>query len=119
MKNKYVNYITDSHLLQCIENLYNSYFRAKADITQKKFYANKVDIFKLTFDAAFNNIKEEDLIKAEVMRQIDKSINNSIGTFHEQILGGISGYESGNLSGYDIKAKDNSLFADIKTNTTQ
>ena len=48
------------------------------------------------------------------MRQIDKSINNSIGTVHEQILGGIKGYEAGNMSGYDIKAKDNTLFADIK-----
>jgi hypothetical protein len=48
------------------------------------------------------------------MRQIDKSINNSIGTFHEQILGGIKGYEAGNMSGYDVKAKDNTLFADIK-----
>lgn len=48
------------------------------------------------------------------MRQIDKSINNSIGTFHEQILGGIKGFEAGNLSGYDIKAQDDTLFADIK-----
>ena len=31
-----------------------------------------------------------------------------------QILGGIQGYEVGNLSGFDIKATDDSLFADIK-----
>src|SRR5690606_27833176 len=55
-----------------------------------------------------------DLIQAEILRQIDKSINNSIGTFHEQILGGIEGYEVGKLSGFDIKASDNTLFADIK-----
>lgn len=41
-------------------------------------------------------------------------VNNSIGTFHEQILGGIDGFEVGKLSGFDIKAKDESLFADIK-----
>ncbi len=57
---------------------------------------------------------EETLIKTEISRQIDKSINNSIGTFHEEILGGIDGYEMGNLSGFDIKAADDSLFADIK-----
>jgi hypothetical protein len=73
-----------------------------------------VDTIKLTFDAKFNDIDEEKLIQAEILRQIDKSINNSIGTFHEQILGGIKGYESGNLKGYDIKSKDNTLFADIK-----
>lgn len=54
------------------------------------------------------------MIQSEILRQIDKSINNSIGTFHEQILGGIKGYEIGNLSGFDIKANDDTLFADIK-----
>jgi Eco47II restriction endonuclease len=51
-----------------------------------------VDTIKLTFDAKFNNIDEDCLIQAEILRQIDKSINNSIGTFHEQILGGIKSY---------------------------
>ena len=110
-KNKYVDFISDEHLLNCIENLYKSYRKAKNKISKKNFYANKVDVFKLTFDAKFNDISEEDLINAEILRQIDKSINNSIGTFHEQILGGVEGFEVGNLSGFDIKAVDNSLFA--------
>lgn len=114
MGNKYVNFISDEHLLQCIANLYKSYLKAKNNITKANFYNNKVDTIKLTFDAKFNGIDEEDLIQAEILRQIDKSINNSIGTFHEQILGGIKGYEVGKLSGFDIKAEDNSLFADIK-----
>ena len=112
--NKYVDFVSDEHLLNCIENIYNAYARAKAKFTKSKFYSNKVDTFKLTFDAKFNGLSEEDLIKAEVKRQIDKSVNNAIGSFHEQVLGGIEGYELGNLSGFDIKAKDNSLFADIK-----
>jgi len=73
-----------------------------------------VDSIKLTFDSKFNNIDEENLIEAEILRQIDKSINNSIGTFHEQILGGIKGFEIGKLSGFYIKSSDNTLFADIK-----
>ncbi len=114
MKNKYVNYISDEHLIKCIENLHNSYLKAKNNITKKSLYKNKVDTIKLTFDAQFNDIDEESLIQSEILRQIDKSINNSIGTFHEQILGGVKGFEIGKLSGFDIKAKDNSLFADIK-----
>jgi hypothetical protein len=114
MENKYVNFISDQHLLTCIENLYKSYIKAKNNINKKSFYKNKVDTIKLTFDSKFNNISEEDLIQSEILRQIDKSINNSIGTFHEQVLGGIKGYEIGNLSGFDIKATDNTLFADIK-----
>jgi hypothetical protein len=114
MKNKYLSFISDEHLMTCIGNLHNSYLKAKNNITKKSFYSNKVDTIKLTFDSKFNDIDEEKLIQSEILRQIDKSINNSIGTFHEQILGGIKGYEAGNLSGYDIKATDNTLFAEIK-----
>lgn len=114
MANKYVDYISDEHLLNCIENLHKAYLRAKNNITKRNFYSNKVDTIKLTFDAKFNDINEDELIQSEILRQIDKSINNSIGTFHEQILGGIAGYEVGNLSGFDIKATDDTLFADIK-----
>jgi hypothetical protein len=114
MGNKYVNFISDEHLLLCVGNLHNAYAKAKNNITKRNFYSNKVDTIKLTFDANFNGIDQESLIQAEVLRQIDKSINNSIGTFHEQILGGIEGFEVGILSGFDIKAKDDTLFADIK-----
>jgi Eco47II restriction endonuclease len=114
MKNKYVDFISDEHLTSCVANLHKAYLKAKNNITKKNFYSNKVDIVKLTFDAKFNGIDEESLIQSEVLRQIDKSINNSIGTFHEQVLGGIKGYKVGNLSGFDIKAEDDTLFADIK-----
>jgi hypothetical protein len=114
MANNYLSYISDEHLLTCIENLHSSYLKAKANVSKQKFYKNKIDTIKLTFDASFNDLDEETLIKTEINRQIDKSINNSIGTFHEQILGGITGYEIGNLSGFDIKAKNDTLFADIK-----
>ncbi len=114
MENKYVTFITDEHLLACVANLHKSYLKAKKNITKSSFYSNKVDTIKLTFDAKFNKIDEESIIQAEILRQIDKSTNNSIGTFHEQILGGIKGYEVGNLSGFDIKATNETLFADIK-----
>lgn len=114
MPNKYLTFITDDHFLQCIANLHNAYTKAKNNLTKNDFYKNKVDTIKLTFDSLFNGIDQESLIQAEILRQIDKTINNSIGTFHEQVLGGIAGYEAGYLSGYDIKAKDDTLFADIK-----
>ena len=113
-KNKYLTFVSDEHLLKCISNLFQSYLEAKREFTKTKFYKNKVDTFKLTFDSNFNDISEEDLIKLEMARQIDKSVNNAIGTFHEEILGGIEGYSSGKLSGYDVKADDDSIFAEIK-----
>lgn len=114
MNKNYLEFISDQYFLKCIENLYSSYIKAKEKISKKKFYNNKIDTIKLTFDFKFNSLSQESIIESEILRQIDKSINNSIGTFHEQILGGIKGFETGHLSGYDIKAKDNTLFADIK-----
>ena len=114
MANNYVDFIPDEHLLNCVSNLHKAYLKAKNNISKKSFYLNKIDTIKLTFDAKFNDISEEDLIQSEILRQIDKSINNSIGTFHEHVLGGINGFEIGKLSGFDIKATDNTLFADIK-----
>jgi hypothetical protein len=98
----------------CVGNLHNAYLKAKNNITKKNFYSNKVDVFKLTFDSEFNEIGEEKLMQLEILRQFDKTINNSIGTFHEEILGGVQGYVRGYLSGYDLKSNDNTLFADIK-----
>jgi translation elongation factor EF-G len=114
MANKYVNFISDEHFLQCVANLHTAYLKAKNNVSKKSFFTNKVDTMKLTFDAKFNDLDQESLIQGEVLRQIDKSINNSIGTFHEQILGGIDGFVRGDFSGYDVKAEDNTLFADIK-----
>lgn len=113
-KNSYVDFVEDDHLLACIENLHNSYLSAKKEFTRKKFYKNKVDTFKLMFDSKFNDLSEEELIKLEMSRQIDKSVNNAIGSFHEEILGGIDGFQHGNFSGFDIKAGDDTLFADVK-----
>ena len=62
MRNKYVNFISDEHLLTCVGNLHKAYLKAKNNITKKNFYSNKVDTIKLTFDAKFNNIDEESLI---------------------------------------------------------
>lgn len=112
--NKYVDFVDDEHLISCIANLHKAYLKAKKVFTKRKFYKNKVDTFKLTFDANFNNLTEEELIKLEMSRQIDKSVNNAIGAFHEEVLGGIKGFVNGKLSGYDIKSEDESLFADIK-----
>lgn len=114
MTNQYLDYISDEKLLECIGNLYLSYKRARAKISKNKFYNNKIDTFKLTFDAKFNKLSEEEIINNEIMRQVDKSINNAIGLFHEEVLGCIKGYERGALSGWDIKSTDDKLFADIK-----
>ena len=112
--NNYVSFISDEDFERCVSNLYDSYVGAHKEIDERKLYSNKLDVIKLTFDKHFKNLTDEELLESEVIRQIDKSITNAIGTFHEEMLGSINGYIRGNLSGWDIKKEDNSLFADIK-----
>ena len=57
MANKYLSFISDEHLLSCVENLHKSYL--KANVSKKKFYKNKIDTIKLTFYAKFNNLDKE------------------------------------------------------------
>jgi len=82
MANKYLNYITDDHLILCITKLHQSYINAKNDINKAKFYDNKVDTIKLTFDSKFNDIEEESLIETELLRQIDNSLFADIKNKH-------------------------------------
>jgi hypothetical protein len=112
--NNYVSFITDEDFERCVSNLYDSYVAAHQDIDVRKIYSNQLDVFKLTFDKIFGNLTDEELLEREVNRQIDKSITNAIGTFHEEILGCIKGYVRGNLDGWDIKSENNTIFADIK-----
>lgn len=114
-KNKYVDFISDQHLLNCIETLYKKYEDAKQEFTITKFYDNMIDPIKLLFDMKFLGQSPPEKIMAEINRKIDKSLNNAIGEFHESLLDGVDGLKKFPVGeGYDIKSEDDLLYADIK-----
>ena len=113
MANKYVDFITDEHLITCISELYEKYYNAKVSFSKKNLYKNKVDIFKMLFDKKFNNLSDEQLINKEIERQVDRTIVNAIGTFHERILAGVKNFEKVD-AGIDIKSKDDKIFIELK-----
>ena len=113
MANKYVDFITDKHLITCISELYEKYYNAKISFSKKNLYKNKVDIFKMLFDKKFNNLSDEQLINKEIERQVDRTIVNAIGTFHERILAGVTNFEKVD-AGIDIKSKDDKIFIELK-----
>ena len=113
MPNKYVDFISDDHLIKCISELYTKYLNAKTSYTKKDFNKNKVDVFKMLFDKKFNNLDDEDLIEKEISRQVDRTIVNAIGDFHENILNGVDGYSKVPV-GIDIKSDNNKVFIELK-----
>ena len=51
-----------------------------------KFNSNIIDPVKMIFDKSIYNASWSDLISNEIFRQRDKSNNNSIGYFHQNIF---------------------------------
>jgi len=113
-RNKYVDFISDKEFLACLDRLYKKYEAKKKGYTLTQFMKNKVDPIKLISDMKINGWSEEEVIYAEINRQIDKTISNHIGHFQEELLGEIKGFEHKRASGYDIRSMDNKLFAEIK-----
>ena len=115
MTNEYVEFISDSDLIWCIDKLYQGYKRALGSKDLKAFLTNRIDPIKFMFDAKVLDMDMEEYLQREVIRQVDKTISNYIGDFHEDILGKIDGYEAlpvGN--GIDLRSDDGKLVAEIK-----
>jgi hypothetical protein len=112
----FVSFISDDHFLKCIETLYTKYEKAKEEFTVKDFYKNQIDPIKLLFDIEFLGQDPSDRVLAEINRKIDKTLNNAIGEFHEDLIGGINGFKKHPIGkGYDVSDESEvRLFADIK-----
>lgn len=111
----YVDFISDEDFEEVVRTLIEKYEKTKDEMSYKKFTANQIDPIKFIFDKNILDQSDEEKIKAEITRKIDRTIANAIGDFHENLLGKIKGYKKYPVGhGYDIKADNDSLYADIK-----
>jgi hypothetical protein len=118
MKNKYVTFVSDKEFLNNVKEVLSFY----PDIIENKDYLDVVtnskntnDVFKTLFD--IYNYPTDDLIYFEIMRQYDKTINNKIGEFHQNILGAVDGWVNlgvGDKSEVDLKNEDETIFIELK-----
>jgi len=116
MSNNYLSFMTDEHLFSCIEDLYSKYIEIQQEMDLNSFYRNKVDPIKFYFDMKFNDSQTiEDYLKFEIIRQNDKTINNAIGDFHQNLIGGLPGLINlGVGNGCDIRNENYTIWAEIK-----
>lgn len=90
--------------------------------SDRDFYKNSVDPFSALFDATTAEITIEAWVKLEKGRQRQKTLQNSIGEFHEEILGSVAEWERlpvGHL--VDVISKENQVISEVKNkhNTTK
>ncbi|WP_322902394.1 Eco47II family restriction endonuclease [Mycoplasmopsis felis] len=72
----------ENHILETILQ----YQKSIQSFDLNKFLKNKIDPIKLLFDSVIYNNKLEETIKQEINRQKDKTNNNIIGYFHQNIF---------------------------------
>jgi len=117
VKNKYVDFVSDEHFLRCVRWVCDSYPAEAGKIDMKALQRNIVDPFKMVFDIINGKLCVDDWIKNETIRQVDKTINNRIGDFHQKLLGGVKGWTdlgTGNQLKVDLKKDDETVFIELK-----
>lgn len=89
--------------------------RLAYDGADAKLHSNVVDPFSALFDAMRQDITLEDWLNQERSRQVQKSLQNAVGDFHQNILGSIPGWENpGRGGGYDLINRERKILAEVK-----
>ncbi len=102
-----LSFISDENLKNHIAETIKSYGENLQSYNLEKFNANIIDPIKLLFDKKVYGASWEEIIKSEIFRQRDKSNNNSIGYFHQNIFRYIEGCTVPKV-GWDIIFEKNS-----------
>ncbi len=112
MKQKYdLGFISDENIYTHVAETVELY---STGLDLKSFNKNIVDPIKLTFDSKIYGKTIKEIITAECVRQMDKSNNNHIGYFHQNLFKYAgNGWEVPN-EGFDVINNDKHLFIEMK-----
>lgn len=109
-----MEFITQQDFIEHVNNTFMNMMEKKSRIsTLKEFNANKIDAVKLTFDTFLNGLNKRELITSELIRQIDKSVTNDIGKFHQDIFNYIKGWHVPQ-KGFDIENEEKGIYVELK-----
>lgn len=105
-----LGFISDHDIFEHVKNTVELY---RDSIDLKEFNANIIDPIKLTFDSKIYGSSLKGAIEAECMRQIDKSNQNHIGYFHQNLFKYAHGWEVPS-EGFDVINPEKHIFAELK-----
>lgn len=114
--NKYVEFISDKDFLECVKHVVDFYLSdeyKETPMTVLKESKNDIDAIKTIFDVSVKQIGFDGWANKEMERQQDKTINNKIGEFHQELLGKVEGWVDlgiGDETEIDLKKEDNTVF---------
>lgn len=110
----YLNWIDDEHLIGSVHRVFTKAQKILQD-SEITFHKNVIDPFSAIFQINGFDLTYEDWEIAEKARQVQKSLQNVIGAFHEEILGSVTGWERKSVGGIiDLVNLEKRIIAEVK-----
>ncbi|MBQ7287788.1 MAG: Eco47II family restriction endonuclease [Candidatus Gastranaerophilales bacterium] len=116
-----LSYISNEKLYSCVEHVICPVVNAIEE-KEQTLYDNVIDPFSAVFDSIINKISLSQWLEVEKSRQVHKTLQNGIGTFHQSLIGNIDGWEDlGTGQIVDLRNKERKIIAEVKNkyNTTK
>lgn len=111
MRNYNLGFISDENIY---EHVKETVMRYSASIDLAAFNKNIIDPIKLTFDSKVYGRTMEEVIASECMRQMDKSNNNHIGYFHQNLFRYAGNGWTVPEEGFDVVNEERHIFVEMK-----
>ncbi|MEC7119742.1 MAG: Eco47II family restriction endonuclease [Pseudomonadota bacterium] len=105
-----LGFLTDTQLFEHVKATVEKY-RSLIDLAA--FNKNIIDPIKLTFDSKIYQKSIAETIEIEIVRQLDKSNNNHIGYFHQNIFRYFDGWDVP-TTGYDVVNSTRQIYVEMK-----
>lgn len=111
MRKYNLGFISDRDIFKHVKETVQQY---SASIDLKEFNKNIIDPIKLTFDAKVYGRTMEEVVASECIRQMDKSNNNHIGYFHQNLFRYAGNGWEVPAEGFDVINNGRHIFVEIK-----
>ncbi|MEA2047455.1 MAG: Eco47II family restriction endonuclease [Campylobacterota bacterium] len=106
-----LGFIADTDLFNHVKETVNKY---RFSIDLNKFNKNLIDPIKLTFDSKVYHKSIEEVVEAEIIRQMDKSNTNHIGYFHQNIFKYMNSEWEVPKKGFDLINETEKIYVEMK-----
>ena len=111
---KELSYISDDRILELAREVLKTVKLSESRV-EKNLAKNVLDPFSAIFDAARSGKTVDEWFQAEKDRQVQKSLQNAIGTFHQRVLGSMPGWVDTKRGGsVDLRSDDRKIIAEVK-----
>ncbi len=109
-----LGFISDEDIFEHVLDTVKKYRISPSSVNLKKFNKNLIDPIKLTFDSKVYSQDLTDIVENEILRQIDKTNNNHIGYFHQNIFKYFGNGWIVPQRGYDLENENENFFVELK-----